>query len=259
MFDALYVGATGMQAHQTQIDTIANNVANLNTIGFRRGVVTFSEVSAAVRASGVEPGSPQLTGPISKGAGVSDTVTLSSLAGELKETKEPLDVAIDGLGFLEVMRDDGTPAYTRSTRLKVNADGVLATADGAVVAGQIHVPQDARDLVIGTDGRVSAHVGDAAEPVELGQIDLVAFANPSALQTAGQNLYVASAASGEARTTAPGEEGMGVVKQGFVESSNVQMADEMVTLMLAQRGFELNARVVQAADQMLSITNSLYR
>jgi flagellar basal-body rod protein FlgG len=259
VFDALYVGATGMHAHQVQIDTIAHNVANLNTIGFRRGVVTFSEVSAALRASGVEPGSLQLTGPISKGAGVTNLVTLSSLGGELKETNEPLDVAVDGLGFLEVLRADGTPAYTRSTRLKVNADGMLSTADGAVLAGQIHVPQDAREILIGSDGRVAARVADAEEPVDLGQIDLVAFANPSALQAAGQNLYVASSASGEARTTSPGEEGMGVVRQGFVESSNVQLADEMVTLMLAQRAFELNARVVQAADQMLSITNSLYR
>lgn len=259
MFDALYIGATGMHAHQVQIDTIAHNVANLNTIGFRRGVVTFSEVSAALRASGTEPGSPQLTGPISKGAGVSDIVSLSALGGELKETKEPLDIAVDGLGFLEVLRADGTPAYTRSTRLKVNADGMLSTADGAVLAGQIHVPQDAREILIGSDGRVTARVADATEPVELGQIELVAFVNPAALQAAGQNLYVASATTGEARTSAPGEEGVGIVRQGFVESSNVQMADEMVTMMLAQRGFELNARVVQAADQMLSITNSLYR
>jgi flagellar basal-body rod protein FlgG len=259
VFDALYVGATGMQAHQAQIDTIAHNVANLNTIGFRRGIVTFSEVSAALSASGMDPGVLQTTSGTPRGAGVMQTFTLSALGGELKATGESLDISIDGSGFFEVVRADGTPAYTRSTRLKVNADGLLAAADGSALAAQVHIPADASEIRISAEGRVAIRVPEVEELQEIGQIEVVTFSNPAALQAAGQNLYIAPAAAGEVQTLAPGEQGSGIVKQGFVESSNVQLTDEMVTLMLAQRAFELNARVVQAADQMLSITNSLYR
>jgi flagellar basal-body rod protein FlgG len=259
MFDALYVAASGMRGEQLQIDTIAHNLANLNTVGFRRSIASFSEVSAALAASGVTTDGAQPPVATPRGAGVSSSLTLSSLAGELKPTGEPLDIAIDGIGFLEVLRTDGTPAYTRAGKLRINEERLLTTLDGSPLSARIEIPNDTRRVDILPDGRVTALVADSDDPVELGQIELAAFPNPTALTAAGSNLYVAPPAAGEPQVATPGELGMGTLRQGFLESSNVQLADELVTMMLAQRAFELNARVVQAADQMLSITNSLYR
>lgn len=264
MFDALYVGATGMRGHQLQIDAIAHNLANLNTIGFRRGVASFSEVSAALSSAtlnvaDLDPTAANVPAPFARGAGVAGTIMSSSAPGALKETGEMLNVAIDGPGFIEVVRPDGTPGYTRAGTLRLNEDRMLTTADGSLLAAQLQVPPDATDISIGTDGRVSIRVPDSEEPLDIGQIELVVFPNAAALQAAGANLHIAPPAAGQPQVSAPGENGLGILRQGFVESSNVQLTDELVTLMLAQRAFELNARVVQAADQMLSITNSLLR
>jgi flagellar basal-body rod protein FlgG len=211
----------------------------------------------------------RIAGPLTRGAGVTGIVALSSTRGELRATGEPLHVAIDGPGFLEVIRADGTPAYTRAGVLQINEDRMLATAEGTPLAAHIEIPPDASAIVIHPDGRVAVPVNETggggargAHPGDeqvIGQLELVGFQNPSALQAAGANLYVAPPAAGEPQIAVPGESGMGTLRQGFVESSNVQLTDELVTLMLSQRAFELNARVVQAADQMLSITNSLPR
>lgn len=257
MFDALYVGAAGMKGHQLQIDTIAHNLANLNTIGFRRGITTFSEVSAALATTPLNTvlgDNPEAF----RGAGISAGVTLSSRMGELRQTGETLDLAIDGLGFIEVIRSDGTPAYSRAGRLRINDNGELATPDGSPLAAGIQIPSGVRQIVISEDGRVLA-ASENGDRVELGQIELVTFPNATALRPIGGNLYVTDTAAGEPQMATPGQSGMGVLRQGFVESSNVQMADELVSMMLAQRAFELNSRVVQAADQLMSITNSLYR
>ncbi len=257
MFDALYVGAAGMRGHQLEIDAIAHNLANINTIGFRRGITTFSEVSAALSSTatnGIFGSDPS----VFRGAGVTAATTLSSLNGDLRQTSEPLDVAIDGFGFVEVIRGDGTPAYSRAGHLRINESGELSTIDGATLAAGIQIPRDAQRVVIQEDGHVMA-VMESGESTDLGQIELVTFPNAAALKPAGANLYVADAAAGEPQTAAPGQSGMGTLRQGYVETSNVQMADELVSMMLAQRAFELNSRVVQAADQLMSITNSLYR
>jgi len=259
MFDALYVGATGMRGQQLQIDTIAHNLANVNTIGYRRAVTSFSEVSAALSASDLGALASVNSGLSGRGAGALALNSLSTLAGELRATGEPLDLAIDGAGFIEVVRADGTPAYTRAGKLRINDDGMLGLPDGSVIAAQIAIPSDAIQIQLAADGRVSVVTPSDPAPVEVGQLDLVTFANPSALRAVGDNLYVASDATGEAQVAAAGEQGLGLFRQGYLESSNVQLADELVTLMIAQRAFELNARVVQAADQMMSITNGLYR
>jgi len=259
MFDALYVGATGMRGQQLQIDTIAHNLANLNTVGYRRSITSFAEISSALSVSEIAAIASPNSLVHARGAGSMAQVTLSSLAGELKSTGEPLDIAIDGLGFMEVVRADGTPAYTRAGKLKIDADGMLALADGSVLAAQIQIPTDAEEVRIATDGRVMVVSGPDGDAVEVGRIELVTVPNPAALRAIGDNLFVASAQAGEPQTASPGELGLGTLRQGYLESSNVQMADELVTLMLAQRAFEMNARVVQAADQMMSITNSLYR
>jgi flagellar basal-body rod protein FlgG len=258
MTDALYVGATGMRAHQTQVDTIANNVANVNTTGFRRETVNFSSVMAALQSGAVDPlGSSLRENLQSRGAGAIASLQLSTQAGELKQTQAPLDVAIDGSGFFEVLLPDGTPAYTRAGALSLNAEGMLSGA-GLPLSARIAVPADASALRITPDGRVLANVAGRSD-VELGNIELASFANPGGLQSIGDNLYRPADASGEMQLGTPGESGNGTLRQGFLESSNVQLVDELVALMLAQRGFEMNSKIVQAADQMLGITNSLYR
>jgi flagellar basal-body rod protein FlgG len=259
MFDALYVGATGMRGQQMQIDTIAQNLANVNTVGYRRAVTSFAEITSALSAEELALLTATNGTAEVRGAGSMARTSLSSVAGELKATGEPLDLAIDGLGFLETIRPDGTPAYTRAGKLHIDADGMLALPDGSVLAAQVQVPTDAQEVRIASDGRVLVKTSSDTNPIEVGRLELVTFPNSGAMRAAGENLYVAPAEAGEPQTAAPGEAGVGSLRQGYVESSNVQLADELVTLMLAQRAFELNARVVQAADQMMSITNSLYR
>jgi flagellar basal-body rod protein FlgG len=247
-----------MRAHQTQVDTIANNVANVNTTGFRRETVNFSSVMAALQSGAVDPlGSSLRENLQSRGAGAIASLQLSTQAGELKQTQAPLDVAIDGSGFFEVLLPDGTPAYTRAGALSLNAEGMLSGA-GLPLSARIAVPADASALRITPDGRVLANVAGRSD-VELGNIELASFANPGGLQSIGDNLYRPADASGEMQLGTPGESGNGTLRQGFLESSNVQLVDELVALMLAQRGFEMNSKIVQAADQMLGITNSLYR
>ncbi len=285
MFDALYIGATGMRAQQSQIDTIANNVANLNTVGFHRSQVSFSEVTAAVdptstdpllQSAGVNPTlqttatNPALqalgtsavlhsAAQLVRGAGTLAQVSLSTAPGSLQQSSGQLDLAIDGAGFFEVTRPDGSPAYTRAGNLQLSSDGTLTTADGSPLAGHIQFSPDAQNIQIGTDGQVTAVVNGESQPVQVGRIELATFANPAGLQAIGSNLFVATPQSGPARVGAASEDGRGAIRQGYLESSNVQMTDELVSMTVAQRSFELNSRVVQAADQLMAITNSLYR
>jgi flagellar basal-body rod protein FlgG len=256
MFDALYIAATGMRAHQAEVDAIAHNVANLNTVGFRRSVVSFAEATAAVA-----PVSTELVGQTDelRGAGALAHTTLSTAGGELKQTNRPMDIAIDGAGFLEVVRPDGSPAYTRAGQLAIDADGVLGLADGTPLAGRIVLPPDASDIRIGVDGQVTAVIAGQTEPIDAGRIELVSFPNAAALDAGGGGLFGATATSGGARPGTPASDGLGMVRQGYLEASNVQLVEEMVAMMLAQRAFELDGRVVQAADQMMAITNGLYR
>jgi flagellar basal-body rod protein FlgG len=261
VFDSLYIGATGMVAHQNDLDTIANNLANLNTVGFRRGVVSFDEVSAQLAPTALGPmsHSVQATANAAAGAGAVAQVNLSTLAGPVQNTGQPLDVSISGAGFFEVLRSDGTTAYTRAGSLQVNSEGLLAAADGSPLASQIQVPADAQNLTIGTDGKVTATVPNSTTPVLLGKIELVNFPNPAALAAAGSTQYTAPQGAGTAQTGAPGTSGMGTLQQGYLESSDVQMTQEMVSLMLAQRGFELNSKIIQTTDQLWEMTNGLIR
>ena len=259
MTDALYVGATGMRAHQTQVDTIANNVANVNTVGFRREAVNFSSVMAALQSGATDPLGESLRANLeTRGAGAIASLQLSTNGGELKQTSQTLDVAIEGRGFFEVLLPDGAPAYTRAGALTLNSDGLLANAAGLPLSGRVSIPADAGNLRIRPNGLVIADVGGRTD-VEIGNIEIAAFANPAGLEGIGENLYRTTAASGDMQLGTPGESGIGTLRQGYLESSNVQLVDELVSLMLAQRGFEMNSKIVQAADQMLGITNALYR
>ncbi len=259
MTDALYVGATGMRAHQTQVDTIANNVANLNTVGFKRETVSFSSVMAALQSGSVDPlGASLRENLVTRGAGAIASLQLSTNGGEIKATQQPLDVAIEGRGFFEVTMPDGASAFTRAGAFTLSADGMLSTAAGLPLAARISIPTDANNLRIESNGRVLADFADRSD-VELGNIEVANFANPAGLESLGDNLYRATTGSGEMSMGVAGESGNGTLHQGYLESSNVQLVDELVSLMLAQRGFEMNSKIVQAADQMLGLANSLYR
>lgn len=256
MSDAMYVAATGMRAHQAEIDVISNNVANINTTAFRRERVSYTELTATGALSPNASGdSVQL--PRVRGVGTAADVQRSVESGALKETGDPLHVAIDGPGFIELLREDGTLVYTRAGLLRVLADGQLATTGGVPLAAQITLPQDMSALQIGGDGRVKARSGTDPEWIEIGQIDAVNFVNPAGMRPAGDGLFVATSESGEPQLGKFGEAGIGVLRQGLLEQSNVELGDEMIALMVAQRAFEMNSRVFQVADQMLAMTNAL--
>jgi flagellar basal-body rod protein FlgG len=258
MWEALAIGATGMQAQQLQVDTIANNLANVNTPGFKRSRVGFTELLAARSQAGMD-GAP-LGAPAAAGVGVA----LASSArlfepGELKKTDSAMDLAIQGDGFLELALADGSRAYTRGGPLKVNADGLLATASGVAFKPGITIPEHAESVQISPTGRVQVRLPAQATPMDVGQLELVRFHNPQGLLAQGGNLYRATEASGEAVGGVPGTEGLGTVLQGHLEASNVRLVEEMVGLMMAQRAYEASVKVVQASDEMLGLLNGLRR
>jgi flagellar basal-body rod protein FlgG len=259
MIDSLYIGATGMQAQQMNVDLISNNIANLNTAGFKKNRIVFEDLlyRDVVKTGGV-PGSPALVHRMGVGAGVASAGKVF-VGGELKKTESPLDLAVRGSGFFEVTMPDGAFGYTRSGSLQINRDGFLATADGNPLRPSIAIPSDATNVVVETTGRVLATVPGETNPIEVGQIDLVNFLNPGGLSPVGDNLYLPTEKSGEALPGRPGENGLGTIIQGFLESSNVKLIDEMISLIVAQRAYEANSKVVQASDEMLSINNNLRR
>jgi flagellar basal-body rod protein FlgG len=259
MNDALYIAATGMQAHQTSVDTIANNLVNINTPGFKMSRVSFQDMIYRELAP------PSLNGDVGAnslrhGAGVA-VAALSKLfiAGDMRKTDAPLDIAIQGDGFLEVNMPDGSAAFSRGGSLQLNHDGFLATMEGNPLKPNIHIGTDAKEISIQADGRVLVRARDQGAMVEVGRIELANFANPSGLEASGQNLYKSSERSGDATFGRAGEEGMGTILQGYLEASNVKMVDEMVNLMVAQRAYEMSVKVIQVSDEMLGMSNNLRR
>ncbi len=253
MFRSLNVAATGMVAQETKLDTIANNLANANTTGYKRQDAEFEDllyqtVRAATpnAAGGAAPAGTQL------GSGVRVVTTSRAFAqGTIQQTGNPLDIAIEGSGFLSVTRSSGEIAYSRAGNLKVDAQGRLCTTDGLAVEPPITVPADATAITIASDGTISATTAGQRQPTQLGQLQLVTFPNPSGLAAAGHNLFTATNASGEPVSGAPGVDGRGTILQGAVEGSNVEMVTEMVNLIRTQRAYEINSKVISAADEML--------
>ena len=260
MLESLSIGASGMQAQQTQIDVIANNLANSNTMGFKKSRVDFEDLMyrEMQRTRGGQITNNDLKHPVGVGVGIASTGKIFT-TGEVKMTERALDLAIQGEGFFEVALADNSYAYTRNGALRIDADGYLTTADGYRLSGLIQVPNDAEDLSIRNDGSVLAQVADQDELVEIGNIDLVRFVNAGGLNPIGDNLYVSSEKSGDGFYGIPGEDGFGSVKQGFLEASNVNLVEEMTQLVMAQRAYEINSKVVQASDELLGIVNNLRR
>jgi flagellar basal-body rod protein FlgG len=264
MFDALYISATGMQAQQANVDNIANNLANSDTPGFKKARVSFTDmvmrealaVQPGAAADGGSPGALAGLPGIGSGVAIASVVRLFE-TGDLKQTGSPYDVAIQGDGFLEISMPDGTRTFTRGGTLKVNADGLLATQAGYPLKPRIAVPAGATSMSVLPDGRVQFGVPGRATPLDGGQLELVRFSNPGALVVLGGNLYRASEGSGEPAAGRGGQDGLGQLTQGFLEGSNVKMVDEMVGLMVAQRAYEANVKVIQASDEMLGLVNNL--
>lgn len=258
MFDALYIGATGMQAQQAQVDAIANNLTNANTPAYKKTRVSFTDL--VLRASQPAGANAPLSAIQGRGAGVALASTVKLFEpGDMKKTESPMDVAIQGDGFLEITMPDGTRAYSRGGTLKVNPDGQLATQAGVPLKPGIAIPDGATAIVVSPTGRVQVQLKDQGTPVDAGQLEMVRFANPQGLLAQGGDVYRATEASGEPINGKPGEDGMGTLAQGFLESSNVKMVEEMVNLMVAQRAYEASVKVVQASDDMLGMINGLRR
>lgn len=257
MSEAYYVGAIAMQTQQRALDTIANNIANVNTVGFKRAQMRFADVVAMPSTTSID-GEPVRAAEAALAGVTIDRSLMVDEPGELQQTGNALDIAIQGRGFIEVMGPGGQTFLWRGGALKVDADGQIATAHGLPLKAAITVPTDATALTIGGDGRVTVQLPGDTDATEIGQISLVRVDDSAALQRLDGGLY---GVSDETRVSdgTPGEDGLGMLSQGAVERSNVQLTDEMVQLMLVQRSFAANAQILQAADQMMAIANELRR
>jgi len=257
---ALFTAATGMEAQQSQIDTIANNIANVGTTGFKRSRTEFQdlfyETLRAPGASGTD-GSILPTG-VQVGHGVKlAAVNTLYTPGDRLNTGNPLDLAIDGQGFFQIQRPTGETVYTRDGTFKLDANGNVVTTLGYPLIPNMTVPQDTTSITVLPDGTVNATIAGQIQPTQLGQLQLARFANPSGLRTAGGNLLEATQASGDPQVGIPEQQGFGGIAAGFLEGSNVEVAEELVQMILAQRAFEVSSRVIQAGDEMLRVASQL--
>lgn len=255
MLRALTTAATGMAAQQLNIDVTANNMANVNTTGFRKSRAEFQDLLyQTMRAPGGQSGNgAALPTGIQVGLGVRTVATQAlHIAGAVKQTGNSLDLSIEGNGFFQVTRPGGDIAYTRAGNLKTDADGRLVTNDGFAIEPAITIPPDATNVSISATGVVSVTQPGQQNTQEVGQLQLANFSNTAGLQELGRSMYQATSASGQPIVVNPGEGGVGTVAQGFLENSNVDVVTEMVELIASQRAYDINQRVIQAADEMLS-------
>jgi len=255
MNGAFYIGATGLEAQQRALDVVANNIANINTPSYKRSETRFSEMIAPRDAQAGADGATLDALPSLAGVAVADSQRVFS-QGDLKQTGQALDLAIQGQGFIELMGPGGQTMLWRGGGLKVNSDGYLAAANGLVLKAMISVPVDATAITIDSDGKVHAQAN--GQTVDIGQIGLVLPKDMTTLAGVGDGLYQ-TADNADVMDALPGEDGAGALVQGSLESSNVQLSDEMVNLLLLQRAYAANAQVLQAGDQLMGIANNLKR
>ena len=260
MLRSLYTAATGMEAEQLKMDTIANNLANVNTTGFKRTRAEFQDLlsETIVQATPAGPQGGGHPAPLQVGLGVRTGSTTRSMAtGDMINTQNPYDVAIGGTGYFRIQRANGDVAFTRAGNFRVDETGRLVTQNGEIVEPGITIPPESSQLTIKSDGTVLATMPGRTEPQELGQLELTTFTNAGALQAIGNNLFQPTAASGQELRQKPGDQGMGALSQGFLESANVKAVEEMIDMITTQRSYEMNSKVITTADQMLQKLTSL--
>lgn len=254
---AMYTAATGMDAQTIRVDTIANNLANANTTGFKKSQVDFADLMYVVlrRPGSGQTEATQTPTGLEIGTGVSPVSTLKIfIGGPIANTAGEFDLAIAGSGFFQIETPSGETKYTRDGNFRVGPDGTVVNSQGYPLYPRLSVPTDTTSVSIGTDGTVTVTT-PGAEPSTIGTIQLADFTNQGGLSSEGANLYAESVASGPVRTGTPGLDGLGEIRQGYLEMSNVEVVNELVDLIIAQRTYELNSKVVKAADRMLQATN----
>ena len=262
MIRALWTAGTGMMAQQLNIDTIANNLSNVNTTGFKKMRMEFQDLLyQTIRSAGSSSyqGGMLPTG-LQVGYGVRPSASTKVFTqGDFLQTDNSLDMVIEGDGFFQVQMPDGSIAYTRNGAFKVDADGRLVTSEGYLLQPEITIPAGTTEINIGSDGTISVVVAGETEAQQVGNLELAIFMNPSGLNNLGKGLYQQTDASGEPMAATPGTDGAGTVIQGYLEMSNVKVVEEMVNMIVAQRAYEVNSKAIQAADEMLQTANNLRR
>lgn len=256
---ALWIAKTGLDAQQTRMAVISNNLANVNTTGFKRDRANFEDLlyQTQRQPGGATSEQTMLPSGMSTGTGVRVATTAKSFTqGNLSQTGNALDVAINGRGFFEVLMPDGSSAYSRDGAFQVNAESELVTNEGYPVQPGLQIPEGAQSVTIAADGTVSVQIAGQTESVQVGALTLTDFVNPAGLHALGGNLYTETSASGPAQTGAPGENGVGRLVQGSLESSNVNTVEELVSMIETQRAYETNAKAISTVDQMLGYLNN---
>ncbi len=262
MMQSLYTSSTGMIGMQTQIDTTANNIANVNTIGFKKSRAEFSDLMYRVMEYAGTSTSDTTKSPtgIEVGLGVRPTaISKVFTEGSLKETNNNLDLAIIGNGFFKFELPDGTEVYSKNGAFKRDENGTMVNSDGYKMIPEIVIPEDATDISIGTDGIVTVVQPGQAQATQIGQVNLTNFINPAGLHAMGDNLYLETDSSGQPVDGTPGIDGLGSLRQGFVELSNVELVVELTDLITGQRAYDANSKVITTSDEMLQTTNNLKR
>jgi len=262
MLRSLWTAATGMQAQALNIDVISNNLANVNTTGFKRSRADFQDLlyETLRMAGSASSESTEVPTGIQLGHGTKyAAVQKIFIQGDYQHTENELDIAIEGDGFFQILQPNGEVAYSRAGSFKMDSEGRIVTSDGFLMEPEIAVPSDTRAISIGTDGTVSVLQGGSGDSVEIGTIELARFINPAGLNSIGRNLYLTTNASGDVVTGTAGADGFGTIAQGYLEMSNVSVVDEMVNMITAQRAYEVNSKSIQTADDMLQMANSLKR
>ena len=260
MIRSLWISKTGMDAQQIEMDTISNNLANINTNGFKRSRAVFEDLLyQTLRQPGAQSSQQtELPSGLQVGTGVRAVASERIFTqGNLQQTGNSTDIAINGQGFVQVLMPDGTIAYTRDGSFQISATGQLVTSSGYVVQPAVTIPTGALSITIGQDGTVSVLQSGSTTPVQVGALQLATFINPAGLQAQGENLYLQTASSGPPLINTPGTNGTGFVEQGYVETSNVNVVDELVNMIQTQRTYEINSKAISASDQMLQSLSQL--
>ena len=259
MSSALWVAKTGLDAQQNRLSIISNNLANVNTMGYKRSRAVFQDLLYQnVRQVGAQSSeSTALPSGLMLGTGVRMVATEKIQSqGNVIQTDKPLDLAVSGRGFFQVLRPDGTLGYTRDGTFQINSQGQMVTANGLLVQPTITFPSDTQSITIGTDGIVSARIPGNSTPTQVGTLQIADFANPTGLEPIGENMFVESGSSGTPQVGTPSQNGLGSLMQGSLESSNVNVVKEMVDMIEAQRSYEINSKAISTADQMLQYLNN---